>query len=136
MRVLHITKGDKGGLDIISKSLFKSLPATFDQEIVFFDNAGEKIYSDFKHARIGSAKFKQEIIFVNFLNSLKSMYNSDIIHVHHGKSWLLFSPLFLFKNKVIYTFHGNFGFAIKKNIIQKIATFLVLNYCFLFSKTL
>ena len=137
MKILHITKGALGGLDNISKNIFKSIKKEgIDQKILFFDTQGYKLYNNFRKDKLNYIELKGEIIFVNLYNKLLDLNESDLIHIHHSKTWILFTPLLLYKNKTIYSFHGNFGSSFKKSILEKILIYMIVNYCTLFSKKL
>lgn len=135
-RLLHITKGENGGLDFISEKIFSELEKNFFQKIIFFNNDGASIYNKYSANKAPFFCIRDEVFFVNFIKYLLDFFHSDLIHVHHTKTWVLFSPLFLFSNKVIFTFHMSFGSGIKKSLIEKFIIRLIVSYCTIFSRQL
>lgn len=136
-KIIHLIKGLEGGLDNISKQIFLYLKfKKFEQEILFFYEQGNKIYKEFNKKKLYHLDYKKEVIFVNLFNSIKELNQVDIIHIHHTKTWILFTPLIFYKNKIIYSFHINFGSDIKKSFLEKFLITMIINYCSLFSKKL
>ncbi len=134
MKVLHITKGMNGGLDNISSKIFKKIP--YEQKVLFFSKEGFNIYKKLKKALLLTLSFKGEILFVELFSKIKLLKNYNLIHIHHAKTWVLFSPLVFFGKKTIYSFHQSFGSGIKKSIFENLLIFLIVNYICLFSKKL
>ncbi|MGC9599098.1 MAG: glycosyltransferase family 4 protein [Minisyncoccia bacterium] len=134
--ILHITKGKYGGLDFISKDIFEYLKLHFEQKIFYFYDDGDHIYKDFQKEKISIVEYKEEVMFANFINRFKDFYDADVIHVHHTKFWILFSPLIFFSKKVIFSFHMSFGSGVKKNVLEKFTIRLIVSYCTLFSSKL
>src|SRR5579872_2039336 len=132
-RIVHIVKGDKGGLDFISRSLFFFLKDKFEQKIIYFCKDGRNLYKDFDSYEAISIQLKGEIVFVNLFNFLRELRRAEFIHVHHTKTWLLFSPLLFFHKKMIYTFHMNFGVGVRKNFFEILLIHLIVSYCSIFS---
>jgi glycosyltransferase involved in cell wall biosynthesis len=136
MKIVHITKGDKGGLDNICKSIFNAVKKKYEQKVLFFCPEGSKIYDKFENKFVSSTNFKEEVVFADLWRYLPDLRKAKIIHVHHTKAWILFSPLLLFKKKLIYSFHGNFGAEVKKSFFEKMLISLIVNYSSIFSKKL
>tara|TARA_Y100000310_G_scaffold25020_1_gene23969 strand:+ start:1147 stop:2205 length:1059 start_codon:yes stop_codon:yes gene_type:complete len=136
MKILHLIKGNNGGLDNLSKKIFNLIESHYNQKIFYFYPYGNKFYKKFKRYKLQFLEYKNEVVFVNLFKKIKELIDAEIIHVHHTKIWILLSPLLLFKNKIIYSFHGNFGVAIKKNLLQKLFIRLIIDYCTLFSRKL
>lgn len=135
MKVINIIKGYPGGLDNISREIFiNSKLRDIDEKILYFYDYGNKFYKDFDRKKLFHIDYKNEVIFVNLFNHIKELSKADIIHVHHVKTWLLFTPLLFFKKKIIHTFHGNFGSGIRKNLLQGLIIRLIMNYTTIFSK--
>jgi len=137
MKILHITKGSEGGLENISKRIFLDAKSKkMHQKIIYFYNYGDKFYREFKKEKLRPFDFKEEVFFVNLFKNFKDLKKADLIHVHHVKTWILFSYLFLYKNKIIYSLHGNFGSDLKKNFLIKLIISFIINYIAIFSKRL
>ncbi len=135
-KIVHITKGYNGGLDNISRDIFRGINNLFDQKVLYFYDYGRDFYREFENDKVPIFEWKKEVIFANILGKIKDLNKSDIIHVHHAKVWILLSPLIFFKKKTIYSFHGNFGYALDKNTFQKLVISLIINYSTLFSTKL
>jgi len=134
MSIINITKGNYGGLDHFSREVFNYLSKEFEEKIFYFYPEGNKIYKKFNKSEIFFLEFNGEVIYVNLFRKIKELINCDLIHVHHTKAWILFSPLFLFKDKIVYSLHGNFGSNIKKGLLTKLIILLIINYITIFSQ--
>ncbi len=136
-KVLHIIPGFNGGAEIIFKKIYKFLEKNkINGRIFYFSSLGKKMFKKLKKEKIFCFRIKGEVVYLGLWSKLREFLRSDYLHIHHVKTWILFSPFFLFKNKIIYSFHGNFGAAIKKDITQNIFIYLIINYCTLVSKKL
>jgi glycosyltransferase involved in cell wall biosynthesis len=136
MKILHITKGVHGGLDIISKELFTYLKNKHQQKILYLAKEGSGVYSEFEASQAWSFLLWEEVVFVNLYSKIRELYAADIIHVHHTKTWLIFSPLCFFAKKNIFSFHMSFGSGVKKSILSSFLIGAIITYCTLFSKKL
>jgi glycosyltransferase involved in cell wall biosynthesis len=135
-KIIHITKGEIGGLDTIVKKIVGRSREIYNPRVFFFSKGGERIYSEFDNERIAGLRLGMENIFGLFFNKIRYFNEADLIHIHHPKLWILFSPLCFFRKKNVFTFHVNFGSNIKKNIFIKTLIYLVISYATLFSKKL
>ena len=115
-KILHITIGNPfGGLDKIVEILLKNL-GEFSNKVIYWEKESIEIFKGIKKTKTVGLRFKGNNIFVNLFKYVKDLNASDIIHVHNVDPWILFSPMLFYKNKTIYSLHGNFGYNIKKNI--------------------
>ncbi|MCK4540380.1 glycosyltransferase family 4 protein [Candidatus Parcubacteria bacterium] len=133
-KIVHIIKGDYGGMDFLAKKIFKKYNQKYNQKIFFFENYGKKLYKNYVNKKIFSIKIKNEVVYLNLWFNLKDLFQADIIHIQHTKIWILFSPLCFFWRKNIFSFHINFGVAVKKSFFIRIIISLIISYIALFSK--
>jgi glycosyltransferase involved in cell wall biosynthesis len=139
MKILHITRTDGGGLTIVASKIVNNLGRLYSeeltQELLFYGN--REYVGSFKidsPVEVRSVISKDEVLFVNLWNRIKFLIDADVIHIHHTKVWILFSPIIFFAKKVVYSYHTNFGSGIERlNIVEKVARSMILNYSVLFS---
>ncbi|MEK6915654.1 MAG: glycosyltransferase family 4 protein [Nanoarchaeota archaeon] len=137
MRIVHIIKGDLyGGSDTLSRLLFSQIGEEYEQLLLLLEREGIDPYKKFNAENLYRIKLKNEILFVNLYCKISKLIKADIIHLHHIKLWIFLFPLIVFKEKLISSFHINFGSGIKKGYLQNLLIFLIINYTTLFSKRL